>query len=537
VESLILEANLVHEHKPRYNVALKDDKHFPYLKVTTDEPFPRLLVVRRLEKDGATYFGPYTSAKGMRRTMAFLTHLFKIRSCNFVLPPPEGKEVKLCLDYRINRCCGPCQGLQSQEEYSESIDSVLMVLSGKSKALINRLSEKMQAASEAMEFEEAAECRDQIEALQSVMVKQSVDIGELVDRDIVAVAREGRDAMAVVMQVREGVLIGRQEFQLAGDIEEDDEVVLETFIAQYYNHQPNLPNEICLPSELSSIGLVEDWLKELKGSRIKVVTPKKGVKIRLVELAARNARLLLDEILIQRRAVSERTSKMVSALKDELKLSHSPRTMVCFDISNTGESDAVGSCAYFDNGKPKKNQYRHFKIKGGAAQDDFRMMREVVGRYFHRICEEKLTPPDLVVVDGGKGQLSSTVAELKSLGFDTQPVIGLAKRLEEVFVPLLSDPITIPRGSPALILLKRIRDEAHRFAITYNRKVRTKRTIKSVLDEIPGIGPARRAALLKKFGSVKRIREASVEEIAEVKGITEVLAKSVKRRLSGTQGS
>jgi excinuclease ABC subunit C len=531
IESLILEANLIHEHRPRYNVMLKDDKHFPYIKITS-EPFPQVLVVRRYEKDKATYFGPYTSGKGMRRTLSFVTRLFKIRTCDFQIPPPEGKELKVCLDYQINRCLGPCEGLQSQEDYAEAIKSVKMVLTGHSRRLIEGLTGKMQTASEALRFEEAKTIRDQIEALKSVAFKQNVDVGELVDRDILSVAREGSDGMAVVMQIREGVLIGRQDFRLSADTDDDDAAVLETFFKQYYNHQPNLPNEICLPEELPEMRLLEKWLKQVKGSKVHLLTPQKGQKMRLLDLAARNARLLLDELLLQKRQVKERTSKMVTALKDELKLARSPRRMACFDISNTGEMDFVGSCAFFANGKPLKKEYRHFKIKGVAGQDDFAMMREVIGRYFHRIREEELDPPDLIVVDGGKGQLSSALAELRSLGFDDQPIISLAKRLEEVFLPGMSDSITIPRGSPSLLLLKRIRDEAHRFAITYHRKVRTKRTIKSQLDEVPGVGPARRTALLKQFGSVKRIKEASAEEIAEVKGIPRKLAETIKTALS-----
>lgn len=532
IESLILESNLVHEYKPRYNVMLKDDKHFPYVKVTTDEPFPRVLVVRRLEKDNATYFGPYTSSTGMRRTLTFLTRLFKIRSCTYQIPPPEGKTLKVCLDYRIDRCEGPCEGLQSQEDYAEGVKAVVMFLSGKSRRLVDELKAKMQRASDEMRFEDAKVLRDQVEALQSVMVKQNVDIGEKVDRDIIATAREDNEIMAVVMQIREGVLIGRQDFRLTADPEDTDAVILGSFLKQYYNHQPNLPAEICLPSEPDELALLQRWLRKSRGGKLELVTPRIGQKMRLMELAARNARLLLDEVLLQKKTVTERTSKMVTALQDDLKLNRAPRRMVCFDISNTGETDAVGSCVFFDNGKPYKNGYRHFKIKGMAGQDDFTMMREVVGRYFLRLREEQSPTPDLVVVDGGKGQLSAAGAELKSLGFETQPIIGLAKRLEEVFLPGQSDPLTIPRSSPGLMLLKRIRDEAHRFAITYNRKVRAKRTIKSKLDEIPGVGPARRSALLKEFGSVKAIGEASAEQLAAVKGIPKPLAEKIKAVLT-----
>ncbi|UCD63552.1 MAG: excinuclease ABC subunit UvrC [Candidatus Zixiibacteriota bacterium] len=531
VEALILEANLVREHKPRYNVALKDDKHFPYIKITA-EPFPRVLIVRRLEKDGARYFGPYTSAKGMRRTVTFLSRLFTIRACNLVIPPPEGKTHKVCLDYHIKRCGGPCEGLQTQEEYKELVDSVVMVLSGRSKKLVDLLGEKMKRASKLTNFEEAARIRDQIEALKSVMIKQHVDVGEVIDRDIISVAREERDAVAVVMQLREGVLIGRQDFQLTADADESDENVVETFVAQYYNHQPNMPEEVILPLNLSGEKLLQKWLRRVKGGRIKVISPQIGEKVRLVELAARNARLLLDELLIQKKRYQERTSKMVTALKDELHLSRSPRRIVCFDISNTGEGDAVGSCVLFENGKPRKSGYRHFKVKGVTGQDDFKMMREVVGRHFHRIKKEQAAPPDLVIVDGGKGQLSAALAELKYLGFDEQPVMALAKKLEEVYLPGRTESLVISRSSPALLLIKQVRDEAHRFAITYGRKVRSKRTIKSALDDIPGIGPARRALLLKTFGSVEDIKKLSVAQLTRIRGITPTLAEGILKHLS-----
>jgi len=532
IEALILEANLVHEYKPHYNVSLKDDKHFPYIKVTTNEQFPRVLVVRRLTKDSATYFGPYTSAKAMRKTIMFLTRLFSIRTCDLTIPHPKGKKQEVCLDYYIKRCGGPCAGLQTQKEYRELVDSLILALSGKSQKLIDRLTEKMKQASKAMEFEQAARLRDQIEAIKTVMMKQSVDVGEVVDRDIVSIAREEKDAVAVVMQIRDGVLIGRQDFQLVGHVDDSNETVLETFLTQYYNHQPNLPDQIFLPLDLLDVKLLERWLRQVKGSKITVVTPKIGQKVKLVDLAARNARLLLDELLIQKRQQTERTSKMVTSLKDELKLDRSPRSMVCFDISNTGETDAVGSCVYFENAKPKKSGYRHFKIKGVMGQDDFKMMREVIGRYFHRIKEEQIEPPDLVVVDGGKGQLSAALAELAFLGFKEQPVLALAKRLEEVFLPGVSDAIVINRSSPALILLKQVRDEAHRFAITYGRKVRKKRTIKSALDDIPGIGPAKRELLLKTFGSVDRIKQSSVDELTKIKGISPKLAKTILRSLT-----
>jgi excinuclease ABC subunit C len=532
IESLILEANLVHEYKPRYNIHLKDDKHYPYIKVTMGEPFPRIMVVRRLAKDSSRYFGPYTNIKSIYKTLQFLARLFKIRSCHLVIPNPGNKPYKVCLDYHIKRCEGPCEGLVSSEDYRRNVDGLLMMLSGKSKELIRQLTDRMAQASEETRFEEAMTIRDQIEQIKTMMTRQSVDVGEVVDRDVINLAREGGVTMAVVMQIREGVLIGRQDFLVESEQADSDEEVMQTFLTQYYNHQPNLPEEIVIPSELPDMKLLQSWLRESRESRIKLIVPKIGDKMPMLVLAAKNARLLLDEKLIQKKMFSERMSKMVLSLKEELKLANSPRTMVCFDISNTGETDAVGSGVYFDNGKPKKGEYRHFKIKGVKGQDDFKMMREVVGRYFHRLKEENKQPPDLVIVDGGKGQLSNAQEELESLGFKDQTIISLAKRLEEVYVPGLSDPITIPKASPALMLLKRIRDEAHRFAITYNRKVRTLRTIKSALDDIPGVGPAKRQLLLTEFGSVERIRQMSIEELSQLKGITPKLAEAILQKLA-----
>jgi excinuclease ABC subunit C len=532
IESLILEANLVHEYKPRYNIHLKDDKHYPYIKVTMGEPFPRIMVVRRLAKDSSRYFGPYTNIKSIYKTLQFLARLFKIRSCHLVIPNPGNKPYKVCLDYHIKRCEGPCEGLVSSEDYRRNVDGLLMMLSGKSKELIRQLTDRMAQASEETRFEEAMTIRDQIEQIKTMMTRQSVDVGEVVDRDVINLAREGGVTMAVVMQIREGVLIGRQDFLVESEQADSDEEVMQTFLTQYYNHQPNLPEEIVIPSELPDMKLLQSWLRESRESRIKLIVPKIGDKMPMLVLAAKNARLLLDEKLIQKKMFSERMSKMVLSLKEELKLANSPRTMVCFDISNTGETDAVGSGVYFDNGKPKKGEYRHFKIKGVKGQDDFKMMREVVGRYFHRLKEENKQPPDLVIVDGGKGQLSNAQEELESLGFKDQTIISLAKRLEEVYVPGLSDPITIPKASPALMLLKRIRDEAHRFAITYNRKVRTLRTIKSALDDIPGVGPAKRQLLLTEFGSVERIRQMSIEELSHLKGITPKLAEAILQKLA-----
>ena len=529
MEALILEANLVKEHRPRYNVNLKDDKHFPYIRVSVTEPFPRVTVVRKLAGDGARYFGPYTSSKGMRRTINFLCRLFKIRTCNLKIPHPAGREQKVCLDYHIGRCLGPCEGLQTEADYRKSVEAVIMFLSGRSQTLMEKLKKKMAVLSEKMKFEEAGEVRDQIEALESVIKKQKVDAGKLVNRDIIAYAREGRHTMAVVFQIREGILIGRQHFQLSSEAEENDVEIISGFVRQYYNNQPNLPDEIYMPLTLPDEKLTARWLQKLKGKKVIIHTPQKGEKLRLVDMAVSNARLLLDEILIQKRKLKERIAGSVRALKDDLHFDKSPRTIACVDISNTGESDAVGSLVYFDNGKPKKSEYRHFRIKGVTGQDDFAMMREVVGRYFYRLQKENKNAPELLVVDGGKGQLSSVVKEINTIGFADQSIIGLAKKFEEIYLPGRGEPLSISKSSPGLRLLKEIRDEAHRFAIEYNRKLRAKRIIKSWLDKLDGVGPKRRDILLKHFGSVKKIREASREDLAAVKGIPKNVAEIIYR--------
>ncbi len=529
IEALILEANLVKEYHPRYNVNLKDDKHFPYIKITVKDTYPRVLIVRRLENDGSRYFGPYTNATGMRRTINFLTRLFKIRACNLVIPHPQGKALKVCLDYRIGLCGGPCEGLVSEKVYREHIDNIIMFLSGRAETMIDNLRKKMELCSKRMEFEQAAEIRDQIDALESVRHKQKVDVGKLISRDIIACAREEREIVAVVLQVREGVLIGRQDFRLTAETDESNDDVISGFVRQYYNHQQDLPQEIYLPLALADEKLIGRWLRKKEGKIVKLFTPQKGEKLKLVDLASTNARLLLDELLIQKKGYKERIAGSVQALKDDLHMDRSPQTIACVDISNTGQTDAVGSLVYFSNGKPYKSEYRHFKIKQVAGQDDFAMMREIIGRYFFRLKDEKKKPPDLLVVDGGKGQLSSVMKELATLDFNDQIVIGLAKRFEEIYFTGRKEPLTLPRSSPGLGLLKRIRDEAHRFAIEYNRKVRSKRTIQSSLDKLDGIGPKRREILLKHFGSVKKIKEASLDDLVAVKGIPKTVAEKIYR--------
>lgn len=527
IEALILEANLVKEHKPRYNVNLKDDKRYPYLMLTVGEPFPRLLVTRRVKNDGARYFGPYTNVAGMRRTLNFLMHHFGLRSCNLEIPSTTGRKYKVCLDYHIGRCGGACETLETADQYHRHVDAVIMFLSGRRTDLIKNLSERMQKASEELKFEEAARLRDTVEALESVRQKQKVDSALDIDRDVIAFARDGRDAVAAALQVREGILIGRQDFQLAVDPEIPDGELLTGFLKQYYNHAENLPQEIYLPIAVDEPGLIEKWLAKEKGSKVDFVVPQKGEKHKLVIMAETNARLLLDELLIQKKKYAEKVPSSAAALQKILGMSQGPITISCFDISNLGQSDKAASLVYFERGKPKKSEYRHFRVRTVEGQDDFAAMREIITRYVMRCKEESRPLPDLMMVDGGKGQLSIGKEVLNEQGFGNQPIIGLAKKLEEVFIPNQSAALSISKTSPALSLLKRVRDEAHRFAITYHRKLRKKRVVLSELDGIPGIGESRRTALLKHFGSVKKLKQATIDDLMEVKGVPKNIAEAI----------
>ena len=532
MEALILESNLIKEYKPRYNVNLKDDKRYPYLKVTC-EVFPRVLVVRRVKKDKAKYFGPYTNVKAMRQTLRILRRIFPVRSCNVVLPSP--RKIKLCLDFYIKRCLGPCEGKISEKEYREIIDNVCLFLSGRNEALLSHLKEKMEHYAKRENFEMAAYIRDQIKALDSVTEKQKVADVEKVDKDIIAFAREksegsafgGKDILVVALQIREGILIGRQNFHLTAFKETEDKEVLSTFLRQYYMHSVVIPPEIILPIKMDDQEMIQDWLTSKRKGKVRFIIPQRGEKVKLLEMATYNAQLSLDELLLQKSEAKRKIPQVIKSLEKDLYLSAPPRKIAAFDISNLGVSDAVGSLVFFEDGRPRKSQYRRFKIKTVQGQDDFAMMGEVVRRYFTRLTEEKKGFPDLVLVDGGKGQLSTTLETLSTLGIKNQNVIALAKRLDEVFLPERSDSLMIPKSSASLKLLQRIRNEAHRFAVEYHRKLRKKRTIKSEVDQIPGIGPARRKILLKYFGSVEKIKQASLEELLRIEGISQRVAENI----------
>ncbi len=525
IDALILESNLIKEHKPRYNIDLKDDKRFPYIKITTEELFPRLFVVRRMAGDKSKYFGPYTNAGAMRKTLAVVRRLFPIRSCSLELPSKRKHHV--CLDYFIGRCPGCCEeGKTTPEAYRAMIDEVIMFLSGKSKEISNRLKERMEKLSEEMKYEEAAKIRDQLRAIESVIQKQRAVSHDQIDRDIIAVATEGGDACVALLQVREGILIGQEHYIVATAGESIGEIV-RNFIPRYYKTATIYPNEIIIPTEISDAELIEEFLKEKAEHRIYIIVPQRGEKVELIDMALHNAKHNLDLYLIQKSATKTRAHHSVYSLERDLYLKTLPRTMAAFDISNLGKDLAVGSVVFFSDGQPKKSEYRRMRIRSVEGQDDFSMMKEVVGRYLVHLAENQKDYPDLLLIDGGKGQLNAALSAIREQNIEELQVASLAKRFEEVFLPGRSEPLSIPRTSSSLKLLQRIRDEAHRFAVTYHRNLRSKRLEESEIEKIPGVGKKRKLDLLAAFGSVEGIKSASLEALSATPNIPTNIARAV----------
>ena len=536
VEALILEANLIKKYKPRYNVFLRDDKSYPYIRIT-NEPFPRVLVTRKIVRDGSRYLGPYTDVKHLRRIMKTIRKIFPIRSCKYRLDAEviARKKVKLCLDYHIHQCQGPCQGLVSEKEYGQMIRQVEQFLKGKTRDLLKELEERMRHEAEVQNFENAARLRDQIQMIRNYYFNaQKVSLPDFEDRDVVAVAHQEDDACAVVFKIRDGKVVGRQHFYLQGVEGKTRADILEQFLQQYYLEADTIPGQILLPETPGdSEAVLRSFLERQAHRKVELVVPRIGEKKKLMNLCQKNAEYLLGELTLQKMKHREKVATAVSELQRMLNLPRLPMRIEAFDISNFQGKDAVASLVCFMNGKPRKSEYRHFRIRSKDTPDDFAMMREVVFRRYHRLLEEKKPLPDLILVDGGKGQLSSAREVLVKLGLADQPIIGLAKRLEEVFLPEVSQPQNIPKRSAALRLLQHVRDESHRFAIEYHRKLRRKRTLKSPLEEIPGIGPRRRDQLLRAFGSLKKIRQASVPDLME-KG---KLPRNVAERVAEALGS
>ena len=539
-EAFLLEDALIKKYQPRFNIRLRDDKRYPYLKITA-EPFPRVMIVRRRARDGARYFGPYTNAKAMRATLKLAQKLFPIRTCNLALPLKNPR--RPCLNYHIGRCLAPCAGLVSQEEYGRAVDGAAMLFEGRISGLVQSLRARMRDAADREQFELAARLRDQIFALNRALERQSVALPDTVDRDVIGIAIDGESACAQVFFVRGGRLSGRETFHLRAPGTPSEAEVLSAFLSQYYAAAAVVPKEVLLPVAPDDADEIADWLSSLRGNKVRLKVPQRGEKRRLVELACDNARYSLKREGAAAALVGEEASDALAELAEVLSLSAFPQRIEAFDISNTQGGEATGSMVVFEDGRPRRDAYRRFKVHLAGKPDDYAMMREVLLRRFRRGLAELHDPtvshgkfsqfPDLLLIDGGKGQLAVALSVLEELELDGIEAIGLAKRHEEIYRPGESAPLRLPPESKALLLLRHIRDEAHRFAITYHRKLRGKRSLASVLDEIPGIGPKRRKALIKAFGSLEKLKRASVDEIAALPEIPRSLAELIAQRLAG----
>jgi excinuclease ABC subunit C len=525
--ALILEANLIKEYRPRFNIALRDDKSYPYIKVTVQEPFPRVSVTRRIDDDGARYFGPYTDVGAMRRALNVVKKIFTVRSCNYDMPAqmPE----RPCLDYYIKRCKAPCILAQSQHDYRAMIDEVVLFLSGRPDEVVRRVKERMDLASEQLDFERAAELRDALHHLEQMEEPTVVLEVEGGDRDVIGYARDGDDACVTVLRIRSGKLLSREQRFLENIDGEEDADVMTIFMAGSYVGMQDKARQVLLPFDFPDRELIEQSLPDSK-----ILIPQRGPRRDLIALAEQNARHLLEELKLSSMEADERAGDPVYELGRELGLQRLPRSLVCFDISTTQGTDTVGSCVWFENGRAKRGEYRKFRVKTVEGSDDFASMREVVQRYFDRRIRDEKPLPDLIVVDGGKGQLSAAHAALVEVGVTDRPLISLAKRDEEIFVWGRNEPLKLSRRSPALRLLQQARDEAHRFAVTYNRKRRSMRTVTSELLKVPGIGPVKRRRLLQEFGSVQGVREAGEEAIARLPGFNAERARKLLESLAAT---
>ncbi len=531
-EALILEATQIKTHKPRYNILLKDDKKYPYIRLTY-EPFPRIFATRDLVQDGSRYLGPYSNVRAMHTTLELMHKIFPLRSCDYKLPSTR---VKLCLEYHIHRCGGPCEKLIDAESYKEVVGRAFRFLKGNQTEIIRELQERMANAAAHLRYEEAGRCRDQLRALESMRARQKAVLDEPVDRDVIGLARHDDEACCCVLEIREGRLMGQKHHILGGVIDAADAEIIAAFLGQFYLDTDFIPAQIHLPVPLTEELGLDTWLSGRAGTRVELAAPQRGPKAQMLDMAESNAAQQLRERQLKRELQKGRIPQGVFSLQRDLRLEHPPRRIECVDISNFHGADAVGSLVCFVDGKPRRSQYRHFKIRDLTGPDDFASIHQVVLRRF-RALEEGGEAPDLLLIDGGKGQLSSAVQALEELGRPVQPVAGLAKRLEEIFVPGQSEALVLPRTSASLRLLQQLRDEAHRFALTHHRSLREKRSFSSALDELPGIGPKRRVALLNAFGSVQRLRETPAEEIAEqIKGLSLKQAHQLKERLAGAEG-
>lgn len=534
-EALILELNLIKRHHPHYNVRLKDDKSFPFLKISLDEEWPRIYFTRRLEKDGGRYFGPFASARSVRQALKALKRIFPFRTCSRTI---TGADRRACLEYHMNYCVGPCVGAASREEYDEIIKQVILFLDGKQEKVVRELEDRMKKAAEALNFEKAALLRDQIQAIHKVIEGQRIATTVRGEQDVIAFAQDKDLACAQVFFIRGGKLIGRESFVLQGTQHEEPNQIMTSFVKQFYSSSPYIPPLLLLQYPVADIAVVKDWLQSKRGARVDIQVPRRGYKRQLVNTVAENARQGLVQLKIKRLSAPEELETALAEIKSELHLPHLPSRIEGYDISNIQGMAAVGSMVVFDHGKPKPSHYRRFRIKTVRGADDYAMLQEVLRRRFKRIKSGDASVPDawailpdLVLIDGGKGQLNAALSAMNETGAGAVPTASLAKENEEIFVPREAKPVILPRSSPGLQLLQRLRDEAHRFALGYHRKVHKRETFASAFDAIPGIGPKRKRALLTQFGSVQAIKEAAIEELATARGITMSLAKKIKENL------
>ncbi|MBI2757978.1 MAG: excinuclease ABC subunit UvrC [Chloroflexi bacterium] len=548
LEALILEMNLIKKHRPKYNIRLKDDKRYPYIKVHWNEAFPKVTVTRQMAEDGARYFGPYTSAWAVYQTLDVLRRIFPYLTCDRNI---TGQDKRACLYYDIKLCTAPCIGAATQASYRQMISDLMDFLSGHSEGIVSRLQSEMEKASEEMRFEKAAALRDQLKAIQSIIERQKIIFAtDYKDSDVLAMARSDGEACVQIFFIRGGKLIGREYFILEGTEDSADEEVMSQFVKQFYTEAATIPQQVMLPQEMEieEAKIIGQWLRSKRGGeKVEIFVPKEGQPHELVQMAAENATETLSALRAQWQADSHKQEQALAELQSALQLPAPPNRIECYDVSNLQGTAIIGSMVVFTQGVPSKNLYRKFNIESVVgAPDDFASMEEMLTRRFRRWQSAQETGsapgskpdasfsllPDLIIIDGGKGQLGRAVGVLEKAGlFGKVPVIGLAKQQEEIFFPNKSESLMLPRHSQGLYLVQRIRDEAHRYGITAHRGKRSKLGLASQLDSIPGIGPARRKALLKHFGSVDKIRDATIEELAAVQGVTKPAAESIKAHL------
>jgi excinuclease ABC subunit C len=547
-EALILENTLIKRHKPRYNARLKDDKTYPYLKIDLAEDFPKVYITRKVAKDGGRYFGPFATAGTVRQTMDLIKRLFPYRSCTKAI---TGKDVRPCLEYYINRCVAPCTGLASKEDYAKVINQVTLFMEGDTEAVTTDLRTNMEKASEELEFERAAVLRDRMRSVQKVADEQQikVDANPISDMDVIAFTQSDSDTWVEVFFIRHNKLVGRDHFFMDGAQDELPGLVMSQFIKQFYQSASAIPPRILLQHPLEEEELIGDWLRDLRGGAVRLVLPQRGQHKKLIDMVAENARQGLEHHRVRWLDNTDVIHGAMAELQEELSLPTDLRRMECYDISHIQGTNTVASMAVFEDGKPKSSEYRRFKIKTVEGVDDFESMREVLRRRFKRMADARAKGnrpedngtnskdaswgifPDLVLIDGGKGQLSAALEVFLEMGLDNVPLASLAKENEWLYVPHTPEPIVLARNSQALYLVQRIRDEAHRFAITYHRNLRSKSSLKSPIDLVTGIGPKRKRMLLRRFGSVSGIKQASLDEIAAVPGLTRSLAILLKQSL------